>query len=222
MPLFVLSPHTRIFPPADLAREDGLLAVGGNLEPETLLNAYEQGIFPWYNRGEPILWWSPDPRLVLFPQKLHISRRLRRKIRQGRFQTTLDRAFSEVMTACANVRLIKGEETWITEEMLQAYVDLHEMGWCHSVETWLDGQLVGGLYGVALGQVFFGESMFSLVSDASKIALKALVDHMMDKGMKLIDCQVTTRHLLSMGAQEMERERFLGLLRRYARRQQIF
>jgi leucyl/phenylalanyl-tRNA--protein transferase len=222
MPLFVLSPQTRIFPPAELAREDGLLAVGGNLEPETLLNAYEQGIFPWYNRGEPILWWSPDPRLVLFPERLHISKRLRRKIRQGRFKTTLDRAFSEVMTACANVRLMKGEETWITEEMLQAYVNLHEMGWCHSVETWLDGQLVGGLYGVALGQVFFGESMFSLVSDASKIALKALVDHMMDKGMKLIDCQVTTRHLLSMGAQEMERKRFLELLGRYARRQQVF
>ncbi len=222
MPIFILNRHTRIFPPAELAREDGLLAVGGNLEPETLLTAYEQGIFPWYNRGEPILWWSPDPRLVLYPQELHVSRRLKRKLRQGRFRITVDQAFEEVMTACANVRLMKGQETWITEEMLQAYVTLHEMGWCRSVETWQDGQLVGGLYGIALGKVFFGESMFSLVSDASKVALKALCDRMVERGMKLIDCQVTTAHLVRMGAKEIPRQEFLALLRRYAVRKKLF
>ncbi len=222
MPVFILSPHARIFPPADMARDDGLLAIGGSLEPEVIINGYLDGVFPWFNRGDPILWWSPDPRMVLFPDELHISKRFRRDLKKNRFQVTFNRAFQDVMTACANVRMMKGEETWITEDMVQAYLSLHQMGYCHSVEVWCQGELVGGLYGVALGRIFFGESMFSLVKNASKVALKGLVDHLIQRDFRLIDCQVTSGHLQRMGAREIPRKEFLGILQHYASAEKLF
>lgn len=201
-----------VFPPPDLAEPDGLLAIGGDLSPRRLLLAYRQGIFPWYAPGTPILWWSPDPRLVLFPDELRISHSLRRVLKKARFRVTFDAAFRAVIEACALVRIRQGEETWLVPEMIEAYHRLHRMGAAHSVETWLDGQLVGGLYGVAVGRVFFGESMFSIVSDASKVALVHLVERLKGSGYDFIDCQVTTKHLLRMGAREIPRTEFLERL----------
>jgi len=174
MPVYLLTGDL-VFPPPELAREDGLLAIGGDLSIPRLILAYRQGIFPWYNPGEPIFWWSPDPRLILEPPDLHVSRRTERIIRQGRLQVTLDRAFKEVIRACSETRMKTGEGTWITSEMIEAYTELHYLGKTHSVETWQGDRLVGGLYGIAIGRIFFGESMFTKVSDASKVAFVTLV-----------------------------------------------
>jgi leucyl/phenylalanyl-tRNA--protein transferase len=197
------------FPPVEnaLKEPNGLLAVGGDLSPQRLLEAYSHGIFPWFNADEPILWWSPDPRMVLFPGELKISRSLRRTLNNGHYQIHTDRCFAQVMQACAAPR--KGQTgTWIHPQMIAAYTALHEMGLAHSVETWIDGELAGGLYGVALGQVFFGESMFSRVPDASKIAFVHLVKQLQNWKFGLIDCQVRTSHLASLGAREISRMEF--------------
>jgi leucyl/phenylalanyl-tRNA--protein transferase len=197
------------FPPLEtaLARPNGLLAVGGDLSPSRLIDAYRRGIFPWFNEGDPILWWSPDPRMVLFPQELKISRSLRKTLKRGNYEIRADSAFKQVMEACAAPR---GEHTgtWIHAEMISAYGKLHEMGMAHSMETWIEGELVGGLYGVGLGKMFFGESMFSRVSDASKIALVHLVTQLQRWGFEMIDCQMKTEHLASLGAREISRKEF--------------
>ena len=208
MPVFSLS-NKLAFPPPHMATQEGLLAVGGDLSPERLILAYKNGIFPWYNPGEPILWWSPDPRLVLFPGELHISRSLQRLLRKNRFQVTFNTRFREVIAACARAKRPTGEGTWITSEMENAYIRLNDLGYAHSVEAWRDGRLVGGLYGVALGRFFFGESMFTKVSNASKVAFVTLVKRLEALEFKLIDCQVYTRHLVSLGAREIPRKEFL-------------
>ncbi len=201
------------FPPVEQASPDGLLAVGGDLRPERLLKAYRHGIFPWYSDDQPILWWSPDPRAVLFPDKLHISRSLKRSLRPNLFSVTLDRCFRDVMQQCAGPRpQYPDGGTWITAEMLKAYTCLHERGYAHSVETWKDGQLVGGLYGVALGGAFFAESMFTRVPDASKVALVLLVRQLQTWGFRLIDCQQSSPHVMSFGAEEIPRREFLDHL----------
>ena len=200
------------FPPAWLARSDGLLCIGGDLSCERLVLAYKNGIFPWFSENEPILWWSPDPRLVLFPTDINISRSLRKKLRKNPFHITLDKAFEQVIKACSQPRKNGHEGTWLVEEMIDAYIELHALGIAHSVETWEGGRLVGGLYGISLGRSFFGESMFSRVSDASKAALVALAAHLAQHDFDLIDCQVTTDHLLNMGAKEIPRHLFLEIL----------
>lgn len=204
------------FPHPDnaLTEPDGLLAVGGNLSPRRLLRAYRLGIFPWYSPGQPILWWSPDPRLVLFPERIQTSRSLRKTLRKGAFETTVDTDFAAVIGACAEPRA-SGPGTWITPEMHRAYCRLHRLGHAHSVEIWQQGELVGGLYGVALGRVFYGESMFSLASDASKVALVLLAAQLRRWDFAVIDCQVHTDHLFRMGAVEIPRATFLQLLDRY-------
>ncbi len=197
------------FPPleAALLRPNGLLAVGGDLSPSRLIEAYRHGIFPWFNEGEPILWWSPDPRMVLFPQELKISRSLRKTLKRGNYEIRADSVFKQVMEACAAPR---GEHTgtWIHAEMIAAYGRLYEMGMAHSMETWIEGELVGGLYGVGQGKMFFGESMFSRVSDASKIAFVHLVAQLQRWGFEMIDCQMKTEHLASLGAREISRNEF--------------
>jgi len=210
MPIFRLT-DALAFPPPHLA-EEGLLAVGGDLRPERLLLAYRSGIFPWYSEGEPILWWSPDPRMILLPAELHLSRRFRRKLRQAPFRLTLDTAFAQVIQACATVPRKHQDGTWITPAMESAYTQLHHAGYAHSVECWRDENLVGGLYGISLGACFFGESMFSREPDASKIALAALVAQCRRWGIGLIDCQVANPHLGRLGAREVPREVFLKLL----------
>ncbi len=198
------------FPPVEEAEEIGLLAIGGDLLPQRLLLAYSLGIFPWYNPGEPILWWSPDPRCVLFPAQVHISRSLRKILQRGDFQVTFDRDFTAVIEACRQMRTEQG--TWITPEMERAYVDLHRLGFAHSVECWQQGQLVGGLYGISLGRCFFGESMFSRVANASKVALVTLCRQLQQQGFRLIDCQQTSEHMLTLGATEISRATFCHLL----------
>jgi leucyl/phenylalanyl-tRNA--protein transferase len=197
------------FPPTNTALEQpqGLLAIGGDLSPARLINAYRQGIFPWYSDDQPILWWSPAPRCVIYPDAVHVSRRLRRRYNQGQFTLTADRAFTGVIEACAELRPDQ-EGTWITAEMQAAYVRLHELGVAHSVEVHIDDQLAGGIYGLALGRVFFGESMFSKREDASKITLVALCRQLHRWGFTLVDCQVSNPHLLSMGAQVISRGKF--------------
>lgn len=197
-----------------LTDPDGLLAVGGCLSPKRIINAYKHGIFPWYSPGEPVLWWSPDPRLVLFPEHLNVSRSLRKTIRKGGFKITYDQAFPQVIQYCAAPR---DEETgtWITEEMYLAYTQLHQQGIAHSIEAWSDGELVGGLYGIAIGQVFFGESMFHRKTDASKVAFCFLVQLLSQWNYKLIDCQVHTNHLSSLGAEQIERKDFSLLINQY-------
>jgi leucyl/phenylalanyl-tRNA---protein transferase len=212
MPFFRLGPEP-IFPPPELAEPEGLLAIGGDLTPERLLAAYRQGIFPWYEPGGPILWWSPDPRLILLPTELRITRRLRRTIRQGRFQTLYDTAFGQVIRACAETPREHEDGTWITPEMQQAYIRLHELGHAHCMETWRDGRLVGGIYGVRVGRCFCGESMFHREPDASKVALAALVDRIAAEGVDLIDCQVASEHLIRLGAREIPRAKFLHHLK---------
>jgi leucyl/phenylalanyl-tRNA--protein transferase len=218
MQLTVLDPANpeQDFPPVDkaLREPDGLLAVGGCLSKERLLNAYRHGIFPWYNLGEPILWWSPDPRLVLFPDQLIVSRSLRKTLRKNIFSITFDQAFNEVITACAEPRK-EAAGTWITEEIKQAYNELHELGIAHSAEAWFNDELVGGLYGVALGQVFFGESMFYTKTDASKVVFATLIEQLKSWNYQLIDCQIHTQHLESFGAQEIDRAYFTKLLDQY-------
>ncbi len=200
------------FPPPYLAREDGLLAFGGDLSVERLLLAYEQGIFPWYTEEDPILWWSPDPRLVLVPKEFHTSKRLARIIRQGVFSVTFDTDFEKVITACSSPRSGQDVGTWIVPEMIEAYIRLHEEGYAHSVECWQQGELVGGLYGVSLGKIFFGESMFSKVSNSSKVAFAHLAQLLRKWDFSAIDCQVKTGHLKSLGAKEIPGFRFTNLL----------
>lgn len=201
------------FPDPELADPSGLVAIGLDLKPETLLDAYAHGIFPWYSEGQPILWWSPDPRMVLFPEAFHCSRRLARRLRQPRYGFTRDRAFADVIRTCAEIERPGQDGTWITPEMIEAYLELHRLGWAHSYEVWLDGDLVGGLYGVAMGRIFFAESMFSRVTDGSKMALARLVADALDSGIRLIDCQLYTPHLASLGACEIPRSEFLAIVR---------
>lgn len=201
-----------------LLEPDGLLAAGGDLSPARLLNAYRQGIFPWYSEGEPILWWSPNPRAVLFIDQLNISRSLAKTLRREPFRVSLDTAFEQVVSACSESRVGKdGTEsgTWINEEMKQAYLTLHRIGFAHSVECWERDELVGGLYGVSMGKVFFGESMFMRRTDASKIALAHLVQQLRAWNFSLIDCQVHSNHLASLGAVDIPRDAFLNLLDRH-------
>jgi leucyl/phenylalanyl-tRNA--protein transferase len=207
------NPSNLRFPPVDSASPEGLLAVGGDLRPERLLEAYRHGIFPWYDEDQPILWWSPDPRTVLHPDKLHISRSLKRSLRPGIFSVTLDTCFRDVMTQCAGPRSQYPDGgTWITAEMLDAYTRLHEQGYAHSVETWQEGELVGGLYGVALGGAFFAESMFTRVPDASKVALVSLVRQLQTWGFHIMDCQQSSPHVMRFGAEEIPRQDFLDHL----------
>lgn len=212
MPIYRLIDEP-VFPPTELAEDSGLLAVGGDLRPERLLLAYSMGIFPWFNADDPILWWSPDPRFILEFHELKISRSLAKLLRHNPFSVTFDQAFPQVMAACAEVRR-PGEGTWITPEMAQSYARLHELGYAHSVEVTHQGQLVGGLYGVCLGRCFFGESMFHRVANASKVALVALVAHLRQKDFELLDCQMPSDHLRSLGARAIAREQFLQRLRR--------
>jgi leucyl/phenylalanyl-tRNA--protein transferase len=211
MPVFQLSDEY-IFPPPELAEESGLLAVGGDLCEERLLLAYSMGIFPWYSGDDPILWWSPDPRLVLLPDDLKISRSLMQTINKGTFKVTMDTAFESVIKACATVNRKDDGDTWITSDMIDAYIGLHKSGYAHSVESWYDGELVGGLYGISLGSAFFGESMFTKKSNASKVAFAFLVQQLSKWDFTLIDCQITTAHLKSFGAIEISRSEFLEQL----------
>lgn len=211
MPVFLLSDEL-IFPPPHLASQEGLLAVGGDLSSRRLVLAYRMGIFPWYSEGEPIMWWSPDPRLVLYPEEIKVSKSLKRVINKGVFQVTMDLAFSQVINECARVRLRNSEGTWLVDDMIGAYCALHEFGLAHSVESWCDGQLAGGLYGVSLGGCFFGESMFTRVSNASKVAFVTLVDFLQALSFDFIDCQVTTQHLMRFGAREIPRDEFVRQL----------
>ena len=207
------NPSDLRFPPVDLSTPEGLLAVGGDLRPERLLEAYRHGIFPWYSDDQPILWWSPDPRTVLFPDKLYISRSLKRSLRPGIFNVTFDTCCRVVMQHCAGPRpLYPDGGTWITAEMLDAYTTLHKQGYAHSVETWQEGQLVGGLYGVALGGAFFAESMFTRASDASKVALVSLVRQLQTWGFCLVDCQQSSPHIIALGAEAIPRHDFLDHL----------
>jgi leucyl/phenylalanyl-tRNA---protein transferase len=200
-----------------LREPSGLLAAGGDLKPARLLAAYERGVFPWYSAQQPILWWSPDPRMVLFPAEFKRSRSLSKTLRHGPFRTALDQAFSATIRGCAGPRR-SGPETWLNTEMIESYNELHELGFGHSVETYRADSLVGGLYGIQLGQVFFGESMFSLERDASKVALARLVDECLARDIKVIDCQVASAHLAGLGAREVSRGQFVSLLHQYARR----
>jgi leucyl/phenylalanyl-tRNA--protein transferase len=197
-----------IFRP-DLADEQGLVAVGGDLRPTTLLRAYQSGIFPWFNEGDPILWWSPDPRAIFELDCFYISRRLERTIRAGKFRMTINQAFREVMQGCA-----EREQTWITHDMLAAYTRLHELGYAHSIEAWHGDELAGGVYGVALGGLFSGESMFHRVRDASKVALAYLVEYLRVRGFVLFDTQVLTAHTASLGGMEIPRAEYLRRLRK--------
>ncbi|WP_349617124.1 leucyl/phenylalanyl-tRNA--protein transferase [Azotobacter salinestris] len=204
------------FPPLERALRDpnGLLAVGGDLSSERLIQAYRHGCFPWYQAGQPILWWSPDPRTVLLPHELHVSRSLRKVLRQERFQVSFDRDFSAVIQACAGPRDY-ADGTWITPEMRKAYQELHRRGIAHSVEVWQSGTLVGGLYGLAIGQLFFGESMFSHTDNASKVGFATLVRRLEQWGFVLIDCQMPTEHLQSLGARSIPRTEFSDFLKRH-------
>jgi leucyl/phenylalanyl-tRNA---protein transferase len=214
-------PSDPVFPPVERALTEprgpnGLLAAGGDLSPQRILAAYRLGIFPWYSAGEPILWWSPDPRMVLFPHEFRITRSLAKVLRNADYEVRLDTAFAEVVAACAGTPRDGQAGTWITAEMQAAYCRLHELGYAHSVETWMAGKLVGGLYGVALGRAFFGESMFSHRRDASKIALAHLCEHLKRLEFGIIDCQMETAHLASLGARPIPRSDFVALLRRLA------
>ena len=213
--MFVLSANGKDlrFPPVEQASPEGLLAVGGDLRPERLLEAYRHGIFPWYSDDQPILWWSPDPRAVLFPDKLHVPRSLEKTIRRGHFTVTLDTCFRDVMIQCSGPRPQYPEGgTWITPAMIEAYTRLHELGHAHSIETWQEGNLVGGLYGVAIGGAFFGESMFSRATDASKVALVTLVRQLHVWGFQIFDCQQASPHVMRLGAEEIPRRDFLDHL----------
>jgi len=214
MPVFQL-PNEILFPDPDFTEADGLLAVGGDLTPERLVAAYQQGIFPWYSEGEPLLWWSPAPRLILIPEEFHLPRRLARTIRKKTFKVTMDTDFCGIISSCAETRIHSGAGTWITREMQEAYIRLHKLGYAHSVECHRDEKLVGGLYGICLDRVFFGESMFTQVSDASKVALTALVRQCIHKDIQIIDCQMTTAHLLRFGAREVSRAAFRRYLNKW-------
>ncbi|HET9825055.1 MAG TPA: leucyl/phenylalanyl-tRNA--protein transferase [Chitinophagaceae bacterium] len=215
MPVFALDKEL-YFPSADLAEPDGLLAIGGDLSPERLLLAYRKGIFPWYE-GEYILWWSPDPRFVLFPGELKISKSMKTLLKRNAFHFTLNTAFREVIRDCKMTKRPGQHGTWITDEVESAYVRMHHLGYAWSAETWKDEELVGGVYGMKLGKVFFGESMFSKVSNASKYAFIKLVEHLWQESVELIDCQVYTEHLETLGARMIPREEFINYLRKLIR-----
>ena len=208
------NPH-QPFPPVHLAMRDpnGLLAIGGDLSLPRLIRAYSQGIFPWFNPDEPILWWCPDPRAALAPSELHVSHSLRKRIRKQDYAVTLDRAFDEVLEACAAART-KGRGTWLGSDMRHAYREMHRNGHCHSVEVWREGRLIGGLYGVALGRIFFGESMFSRADDGSKIGFHFLCRQLQEWRFELIDCQISSAHLATLGAREIRRSEFLERMRK--------
>lgn len=202
--------HADDFPPLSraLAEPNGLLAAGADLSAERLLAAYRRGIFPWYSAGQPILWWSPDPRMVLFPGEVHISRSLSKRLRRNDYEIRHDTAFREVMLACGNTPRPGQDGTWITPDIINGYCRLHEQGYAHSVETWMEGRLVGGIYGVSIGRMFYGESMFHHVTDASKIAFVHLAQHLQRQGYGMMDCQMKTSHLASLGAREISRDEF--------------
>jgi len=213
MPVFWLDDESLDFPAPELATPEGIIAVGGDLSAERLLRAYSEGIFPWFNEGDPILWWSPDPRFVLFPDELVVSRSMRPYFNQKKFQVSFDQNFEWVMRNCQQSnRNGQSGDTWITEDMIQAYVQIHRLGYAHSVEVWQEDELVGGLYGISLGKIFFGESMFAKVSNASKYGFITLVQNLRKKGFVLIDCQQQTQHLGSLGARPISRKSFLQYL----------
>ncbi|UYZ82900.1 leucyl/phenylalanyl-tRNA--protein transferase [Entomomonas sp. E2T0] len=216
MTLALLADENLDFPPLEnaLTEPNGLLAVGGDLSPERLEAAYRHGCFPWFNMDDPILWWSPDPRMVLFPEKLHVSRSMLKLLKKSPLEITFDKAFAAVIKACSEPRSYT-DQTWITKDMQQAYITMHNKGLAHSVEVWLEGQLVGGLYGLLLGRLFFGESMFSRVSNASKLGFIHLVYKLRDAGVVLIDCQMHTTHLHSLGAELIARQKFANYLQEY-------
>lgn len=203
------------FPPVESADEDGFLAIGGDLKTERLLEAYRNGIFPWYNEDDPICWWSPNPRFVLYPDQLHISKNMKQIIKKNQFDFTIDRAFEKVIRACSDVKRKDSNGTWISEAMLAAYCKLHKLGYAVSAEAWVDEKLVGGLYGIKMGKMFFGESMFSLLSNASKFAFIKLVQQLKSEGCCLIDCQMHTSHLESLGAVMIPRKQFIELLKQH-------
>jgi leucyl/phenylalanyl-tRNA--protein transferase len=211
MPVYRLT-RELLFPDPEWANPDGLLAVGGDLRQERLLLAYRMGIFPWYERDYPILWWSPPQRCVMEPEKFHVSHSLQRLLRQGRFTVTVDQVFPAVIRACAETRIAQRKGTWITEEMIAAYCALHQSGFAHSVEAWHGGQLAGGIYGISVGCAFFGESMFARVTNASKVAFATLAQRLADWQFTLIDCQITNPHLQRLGAYEIPRADFLRRL----------
>lgn len=208
--IFQLNDDDYSFPPASLANKEGLLAFGGDLSPERIIMAYANGIFPWYNENEPLLWWSLDPRLVIRPGEMRVSKSLRHTIRSSRFEVRIDTAFEKVMRACAQTPREGQDGTWITDEMVEAYMELHRMGFAHSFETYHEGELVGGLYGVALGKLFCGESMFHSMTDASKVAFFHLHEFLVEHDFKLIDCQQETKHLISLGAYTISRDEYLS------------
>jgi leucyl/phenylalanyl-tRNA---protein transferase len=212
MPLFALDKQIT-FPPVHLAEPDGLLAVGGDLSTERLLMAYQSGIFPWYE-GEHILWWCPDPRFVMYPHELKVSKSMKVLLKRQAFDFTINQAFTQVINSCKTISRKEQDGTWITDEVKKAYTRLHQLGYAHSAEVWQNGLLVGGLYGVRLGKVFFGESMFSKASNASKYAFISYVQELRSEGVKLIDCQVYTEHLESLGARMIDRNVFMQELRR--------
>jgi leucyl/phenylalanyl-tRNA---protein transferase len=214
MPLFLLSKEIT-FPPPHLADADGLLAIGGDLSTERLLAAYRQGIFPWYNEGEEILWWSPSPRFVLFPDELHISKSMRPLLNRNEFDFTINTAFTDVIRQCQKITRPGQDNTWITGDMEKAYCRLHALGHAHSAEVWKEGVLMGGLYGIRMGAVFFGESMFSKTSNASRYAFICYVEYLKTQGVQLIDCQVHTHYLESMGARLIPGKEFRVLLKKY-------
>lgn len=209
--MFLLS-NDLVFPPVEMADEDGLLAIGGDLSTGRLLLAYQQGIFPWYSEQDPICWWCPDPRFVLFPDELKISRSMKRVLRSGPFGFTTNTAFAEVIRNCRTISRKDQDGTWISAEVQNAYIRLHELGYAHSAEAWNNNELVGGVYGVRLGNIFFGESMFSRQTNASKFALARYVEQLKQEGVVLIDCQVYTLHLESLGARMIPRKDFMRLL----------
>lgn len=211
MPIYQLIDEM-IFPPVEHAEHGGILAIGGDLSPRRLLLAYSMGIFPWFGDDQPILWWSPDPRCILEPGALRVNRSLARELRRARFNITYDRAFPRVIEACAKTPRREGTGTWLTRDMLEAYKLLHGLGYAHSVEAWFEDRLVGGLYGIAVGRCFFGESMFHSIDNASKVAFVTLVTRLAELGYQLIDCQQTSAHLLSFGAREIARDLFLQRL----------
>lgn len=206
------------FPPVEAADENGIVAIGGDLSTERLLLAYRSGIFPWYNEDEPIIWWCPDPRFVLFPDDLKISKSMQAVLRNGKFRFTINRAFAQVIQNCKTIERNGQDGTWITAAVQKAYTELHTLGFAHSAEAWMNGELVGGLYGIRMGNVFFGESMFSKQSNASKFAFINYVQQLQKEGVALIDCQVYTEHLESLGAGMIGREEFIGLLNKFARK----
>jgi leucyl/phenylalanyl-tRNA--protein transferase len=202
------------FPPVDMADENGLLAVGGDLKPERLLLAYKSGIFPWYNEDEPIIWWSPDPRFVLFPSKLRVSKSMQTTLRNGKFRFTINRAFKQVIENCKNVIRQDQNGTWIQHDTVDAYTKMHELGYAHSAEAWENGELVGGLYGIHIGNIFFGESMFNKKNNASKFAFINYVEQLKKENVALIDCQIYTAHLESLGAKMIDRKAFIEILQK--------